>query len=182
MFPVVVLNLGTFDGETWSKALFVTTRRVSGDINGAFVPSGTASRLTAGGGVPSLTPGELQGSDINPTAAGVGVTGGIVDFAARFLLGVDGPASFPFDWGSSSSVVIFFRFRLVFASSGAYDPFRIPSLITGKAALKRADLLEAIADSLEVFDGRETFLTSVLCLRTRGRGSLIGRERIVAAS
>jgi hypothetical protein len=179
MFPVVVLNLGTFDGETWSKALFVTTRRVSGDINGAFVPSGTASRLTAGGGVPSLTPGELQGSDIIPTAAGVGVTGGIVDFAARFLLGVDGPASFPFDWGSS---VAFFRFRLVFASSGAYDPFRIPSLITGKAALKRADLLEAIADSLEVFDGRETFRSPVLCLRMRGRGSLIGRERIVAAS
>jgi hypothetical protein len=37
-------------------------------------------------------------------------------------------------------------------------------LITGKAALKRADLLEAIADSLEVFDGRETFLSPVLCL------------------
>lgn len=56
------------------------------------MPLGTASRLIGGGAVSSISP-ELYGADINPTAAGVGVAGGIFAFAARFLFGVDGVAS-----------------------------------------------------------------------------------------
>jgi hypothetical protein len=144
IFPVVVLIFETLDGDTWFRGLVVTRWRVSGETRGALVPLGTVRRLSGGGALSSISPDEY-GADINPTAAGVGVTGGRIDFVARFLFGVDGPVSVPFGRDSAG---ILFLFLLVFANFGGGSTAAF-SLFTGKIALKRADLLEDITIDLE---------------------------------
>ena len=91
---VVVLGLGGFDGETGSGATSPggTIRDVSGDRRVAFVPLGSARRATAA--LLGFFIGSSLGSAIRPTALGVGVRVGTCPFGgARFLVGVDGPAS-----------------------------------------------------------------------------------------
>ena len=94
-----------------------------------------------GGPGSSISP-ELYPADINPTAAGVGVAGGVVAFEARFLFGVNGAAS-AFCSGSGTGAL--FRFRPVFAFLGTSGSGTGSSLTAAVAALKRAERLEDMA-------------------------------------
>lgn len=164
---MVVLTFNTFDGETWSKGLVATRRRVSGDIKGALVPLGIVRRLIGGGAVSSMSP-EEYGAVINPIAMGVGVTGGRIGFVDRCLFGVDGPAS-------ENSAGTFFLFLLIFATlTGGL--VAASSLMIG-VALKRADLLEDIVTDLEY----ETGVNADLQNPRAGRFCSLGSERIMVA-
>lgn len=138
---MVVLMFDCLDGETCSTGLCDITLWVSGVTKVAFVLLGTASRLTGGGG--GMFPSAFNGDDIKPTADGVGVMGGTA-FAARFLLGVDGPALLPFISGSVVVSEVFFLFLLILAAvtAGELAIASGSSLVTFEAALKRAERLE----------------------------------------
>lgn len=151
--------------------MVATVLRVSGEINGAFVPLGTASRLTGGAGS-SMSPDEYEAL-INPIAAGVGVTGGRIGFVAFFLFGVDGAASFPFGRGSAGTV---FLFLLILATFGG-ESLAASTLIMGDAAFRRADLLE---DILIVLVGIEIALVKRLGPRRSGFDRPKREKRIAA--
>lgn len=89
-----------------------------------------------GGTISSISP-EEYGIVINPIAAGVGVTGGRIRFAERFLLGVDGDS---LNAVGASETVFLFLLTLAIFGVGVSDA----SALMAGVVLKRADRLDCM--------------------------------------
>lgn len=117
---------------------------------------------------------------INPTAAGVGVTGG--SLATLFLFGVDGVASSLVGTSTASFVAAFLFLPTLATLEGAtpLDSFGV-SILAVEAVPSRADLrVDILLGSKLWHRSKKAFAEQ--CLKDNGRWSLVTEDRRAAVA